>query len=506
MDYEAVIGLEVHVQLRTETKMFCRCPNRYGGEPNTRVCPVCLGYPGALPKANLRAVELAARLALALGCEVRHRSVFARKSYFYPDLPKGYQISQHEKPLARGGAIPLSWQRRSIPLRRLHLEEDAGKMVHGTGDVVPKGEEGSRPPTSRVDFNRCGVPLVEIVTEPRLSSPEEAQDCLKSLHRAVLYTESSDGSLEEGSLRCDANISLRPRGAESYGNRVEIKNLNSFRFVAKALEHEIHRQRRRLEMGREIEEETRSFDPRRGVTHRLRSKEEAMDYRYFPDPDLPPLRIPLQRLERLGEELPPLPWERQRWLEDDLGLPAADARLISSERRWVDYFAATWECLEAPAAAADLAAWFGGDLLRVAREREQDPTAGLPAEDLADLLRLVATGTLSRTAAKTVLEEVWGTGEAPEAAMERLQLSRVSDPLELAQWARQAVREHPEQAAQYRGGKLPVLGFFVGQALALSGGRADPQQLAGALRDALTEETGDSSGAGSATPGPGEAQ
>ncbi|MCB1053973.1 MAG: Asp-tRNA(Asn)/Glu-tRNA(Gln) amidotransferase subunit GatB, partial [Acidobacteria bacterium] len=324
MDYEAVIGLEVHVQLLTETKLFCRCANRFGGTPNTRVCPICLGYPGALPVVNRRAVELATRLALACGCAVAERSSFARKSYFYPDLPKGYQISQNDAPLARHGWLPLARHDRRIPIERMHLEEDAGKLLHheatdGLGETW-------------VDFNRCGTPLVEIVSAPELSSPDEAHDFLESLRQLVRYTGASDGNLEEGSLRCDANVSLRGRGSASTGTRVEIKNLNSFRFVARALEHEIERQGEILARGGKVAAETRSFDTATGKTRAMRSKESSDEYRYFPEPDLGDLDMPRVRLETLRGELPELPWAVRRRFVDALRLDPETARLLAESR------------------------------------------------------------------------------------------------------------------------------------------------------------------------------
>src|SRR4051812_46613743 len=291
-DYEAVIGLEVHVQLLTATKMFCRCPNRFGAAPNTLVCPVCLGYPGTLPVPNRHAVDLAVRLALALGFTVRETSIFARKNYFYPDLPKGYQISQFDRPLAEDGLVPLAQSDKTVRIERLHLEEDAGKLLH----EAPGG--GALPGQSLVDFNRCGVPLVEIVSRPDMSSAAEAQDYLQTLHQLLLYTETSDGNMEEGSLRCDANVSVRRRGETRLGTKAEVKNVNSFRNVARSIEFEIGRQIALLEAGGRVVQETRSFDADRGVTRLLRSKEEAHDYRYFPDPDLPPLVVTSERADR----------------------------------------------------------------------------------------------------------------------------------------------------------------------------------------------------------------
>src|SRR6185295_9831619 len=333
-EYEAVIGLEVHVQLLTETKMFCRCPNRFGAAPNTLICPVCLGYPGALPAPNRRAVDLAAKLALALGCEVHPASVFARKNYFYPDLPKGYQISQFDRPLAEGGLLPLSQYGKEVRIERLHLEEDAGKLLH----EAPGG--GALPGESLVDFNRCGVPLVEIVSRPDMAGASEAQDYLQTLHQLLLYTGTSDGNMEEGSLRCDANVSVRRKGETKLGTKAEVKNVNSFKNVARAVEHEIERQIGVLESGGRVVQETRSFDADQGVTRTLRSKEEAHDYRYFPDPDLPPLVLTRERIEGLRAELPELPWQRRTRFASQYGLPAGDAQVLSASRELADYYEA----------------------------------------------------------------------------------------------------------------------------------------------------------------------
>jgi aspartyl-tRNA(Asn)/glutamyl-tRNA(Gln) amidotransferase subunit B len=471
--YEAVIGLEVHVQLLTETKMFCRCPNRFGAAPNTLVCPVCLGYPGTLPVLNREAVELATRLALALGCDVHPRSVFARKNYFYPDLPKGYQISQYDRPLAEGGRLPLTQhgdRGKTVRLERLHLEEDAGKLLHET----PGG--GDLPGQSLVDFNRCGVPLVEIVSRPDLSSAAEAADYLQTLHQVLLYTATSAANLEEGSLRCDANVSVRRQG-EPLGTRTEVKNLNSFRNVARAIEHEIGRQIELIESGGRVVQETRSFDAATGATRLLRSKEEAHDYRYFPEPDLPALVLTPERIEAARAALPELPWEKRSRLVSQYGLPAADAGVLASSRELADYF-------EAAATAGNPKAvgnWVLGEVLRFGLE------TAIPPARLAALVSLVEAGRISNSAAKEIFAAVRQTGEEPEAAVERLGLGLVGDASQIERWIDEVVEANPLQAEQFRAGREAVLGFLVGQVMKRSGGRADPKLVQTLLRQALAQ-------------------
>jgi len=477
MTWEAVIGLEVHVQLATRTKIFCRCPNRFGAEPNTLVCPVCLGYPGTLPVLNGAAVDLAARLALALGCRVLSESLFARKNYFYADLPKGYQISQYDRPLAEGGELPLARHDKRVRFHRLHLEEDAGKLLH----EAPGG--GALDGVSLVDFNRCGVPLVEIVSEPDLATPAEAEDCLRSLHQVLLYTGTSDGNLEEGSLRCDANVSLRPAGARELGTKVEIKNLNSFRNVARALEAEIARQGELLTAGESVVHETRGFDADRGLTWPLRGKEEAHDYRYFPEPDLPPLRLAAERLERLRAELPELPWARRARFAETLGLPAADAAELAASPALADYFEATAALCAAP--PRTVGNWIRNELLRELKERPGGLAASPSPARLAALVDLVEGGELSAAAAKSVLGALWESGESPRAAMERLGLAQVRDEDQLSDWIDEVLAAHPESIAELRGGNAKVLSFLIGQVMKRSAGRADPKRVRALLAAAL---------------------
>ncbi|HWM93485.1 MAG TPA: Asp-tRNA(Asn)/Glu-tRNA(Gln) amidotransferase subunit GatB [Thermoanaerobaculia bacterium] len=480
-DYEAVIGLEVHVQLLTATKMFCRCPNRFGAAPNTLVCPVCLGYPGTLPVINREAVDLATRLALALGADVHPRSVFARKNYFYPDLPKGYQISQFDRPLAEGGLLPLTQHEKSVSLERLHLEEDAGKLLH----EAPGG--GALPGESLVDYNRCGVPLVEIVSRPDMSSAAEAADYLQTLHQLLLYTATSDANMEEGSLRCDANVSVRRRGETRLGTKAEVKNLNSFRNVARAIEHEIGRQVQLLESGGRVVQETRSFNAETGTTRLLRSKEEAHDYRYFPEPDLPPLVLSAERINAVRASLPELPWERRSRMAAQLGLPAADASVLTSSKELADYY-------EAAASAhtgnpKGIANWVMGEVLREVKERKAGFDQAIPPARLAALVALVDEGKLSSSAAKEVFAAIWQSGEEPSAAMERLGLGQVSDTPQIERWVDEVVEANPAQVGQVRSGKVQVMGFLVGQVMKRSGGRADPKLVQQLLRQALESET-----------------
>jgi aspartyl-tRNA(Asn)/glutamyl-tRNA(Gln) amidotransferase subunit B len=480
-DYEAVIGLEVHVQLLTATKMFCRCPNRFGAPPNTLVCPVCLGYPGTLPVPNRQAVDLAVRLALALGFEIRETSIFARKNYFYPDLPKGYQISQFDRPLAENGRVPLAQHDgRQVRVERLHLEEDAGKLLH----EAPGG--GALPGQSLVDFNRCGVPLVEIVSRPDMATAAEAQDYLQTLHQLLLYTETSDGNMEEGSLRCDANVSVRRRGETKLGTKAEVKNLNSFRNVARAIEHEIERQTALIESGGRVAQETRSFDATTGTTRLLRSKEEAHDYRYFPEPDLPPLVVTAARMAEIRAGLPELPWIRRARLEAQYGLPAADARVLTLLRELADYYEAAAAAL--PSNPKGIANWVQGEVLRDVRERAKSLTRTIAPTRLAALVALVDAGTISNSAAKEVFAAIAPTGEEPAAAVERLGLAQVSDDSQIERWIDEVIEQNPTQVAQYRAGKVQVAGFLVGQVMKRSGGRAEPKAVQQLLRQALEKQ------------------
>ncbi len=476
--YEAVIGLEVHAQLLTRTKLFCSCPNRFGSPPNTLVCPVCLGLPGALPVPSRHAVTLALRAALALGCRVNPRSVFERKNYFYPDLPKGYQISQYQQPLAVDGAIELSGaagSRRTIRVQRVHMEEDAGKLLH---EGFPWSDH-----KSGVDLNRAGVPLIEIVSAPDLRSAEEAHEYLSALRAVLLYAEVSDGNMEEGSLRCDANVSLRPPGQTELGTRTEIKNLNSFRHVARALEHEIARQAAVLESGAAVEQETRLWNAERGETAAMRSKEEAHDYRYFPEPDLPPLVVDEAWLAQVRASLPELPAARRERFAAQYGIPAYDASVLTQERAVADYFEAAAAAAGNPKAASN---WVMTEVLRQLKDDER-PLAECPVTPaaLAGLVRLIDAGTVSGKIAKDVFEKMWATGEEAARIVEREGLTQLSDSAALEAVVAEVVAGSPEQARSYRAGKTAALGWFVGQVMRRTGGRANPQLVNRLLRKTL---------------------
>jgi aspartyl-tRNA(Asn)/glutamyl-tRNA(Gln) amidotransferase subunit B len=468
----------VHAQLLTRTKLFCACANRFGAPPNTLVCPVCLGLPGALPVLNRHAVTLALRAALATGCAIQPASVFERKNYFYPDLPKGYQISQYERPLATGGAVqvaPAGGEERAIRLARIHMEEDAGKLLH---EGFPWSRE-----KSGVDLNRAGVPLIEIVTEPDLRGPEEAHAYLTALRAILLFAEVSDCNMEEGSLRCDANVSVRPRGAQALGTRTEIKNLNSFRHVARAIEHEIARQVAVVESGGAVVQETLLWNPDRGETVPMRSKEEAHDYRYFPEPDLPPLEVSAEWVDEARRSLPELPAERRRRFVAEYALPGYDASVLTQERDLADYFEAAARASGNAKAASN---WVMTEILRKLKEDER-PLAASPVAPaaLAGLVRLVDSGTISGRIAKDVFERMWATGEDAGAIVEREGLTQLSDETALEAVVAEVVAGSPEQAASYRGGKAAALGWFVGQVMKKTEGRANPRRVNELLRKAL---------------------
>jgi len=472
--YEAVIGLEVHCQLLTRTKLFCGCANRFGDAPNAHVCPVCLGLPGALPVLNRQAVTLALRAALATRCTVHPVSIFARKNYFYPDLPKGYQISQYEQPLATDGAVELGDARR-VRVERIHIEEDAGKLLH---DGFPWSGE-----RSGVDFNRAGVPLIEIVSAPDLRSADEAHAYLSALRTMLLYAGVSDGNMEEGSLRCDANVSIRSKGSTPFGIRIEIKNLNSFSHVRRAIQHEIARQSAVVEAGGRVEQETRLWNADRAETLPMRSKEDADDYRYFPEPDLPPLVVTPEWTDEVRASLPELPAERQRRFMSAYGLPDYDASVLTASRQLAEYFeAAAAACANAKAASN----WVMTEVLRKLNATAADlGSAPVTPQKLGELIRMVDAGAISGRIAKDVFERMWASGDSPAAIVEREGLQQVSDEAAIRAVVESVVDANPVQAASYRGGRSAALGWFVGQVIKRMGGKANPQLVNKLLKKAL---------------------
>lgn len=470
MNWETVIGLEVHVQLLTRTKMFCGCINRFGAEPNTLVCPVCLGLPGALPVPNEQALRLATRAALALGCTVHHTSVFARKNYFYPDLPKGYQISQFDQPLATGGSLAIESPERgrlTLGITRLHVEEDAGKSLH---DRLPG--------RTAVDLNRAGTPLVEIVSEPDMRSPAEARAYLTVLKQILLYCEISDGNMEEGSLRVDANVSIR-RPGDPLGTKTEVKNMNSFANVERALTVERDRQVALVEGGGRVQQMTLLFNAASGEVRPMRSKEESHDYRYFPDPDLPPLVLSRLWVEQQHAALPELPEAKRDRFMTIHGLPPYDAGVLAHERSVADYFEAV---VAAGVDAKTAANWVINEALRDYNETGRLAVA--PAR-LAALVSLVKDGTVSNQAAKRVFAELLTSEEAPAALAQRLGLVQVGDADALGAWVEEVLAANPKEVERYRAGETKLLGFFQGQVMKKSGGKADPKKVGAMVQEKL---------------------
>jgi aspartyl-tRNA(Asn)/glutamyl-tRNA(Gln) amidotransferase subunit B len=463
--YEAVIGLEVHTHLMTKSKLFCGCSTTFGAEPNQNVCPVCMGMPGVLPVLNEYAVELAVRVGLAAHCEIAPRSIFDRKSYFYPDLPKGYQISQYETPVCRGGYIELPGSKgepRRIRLVRIHLEEDAGKNVH-------------EPSASLVDFNRSGVPLVEIVSEPDIRSSAEAGAYLHELRDILRYTGASDGRMEEGSFRCDVNVSVRKRGAAEFGVKVEVKNLNSFRFVEKAIDYEIARQIEVVESGGRVLQETHLWDPEREQTRPMRSKEFANDYRYFPEPDLPPLVIPAATIEVIRRSMPELPAARRARYVGQYGLSNYDAGVLIAERDFADYFEAMLPGLRNPKSAAN---WVMTEVLRAVNESGKPVVeAAPPAAESGALLKMVEAQQISLNAAKTAFAAMCKSRKTASATVVELGLAQVSDESAIAAACEKVLAAEPDKVAEYRGGRDKLFGFFVGQVMKAMGGKANPKVI-----------------------------
>ena len=475
MEFEPVIGLEVHAQLETESKIFSTASTAFGAEPNSQVTPVCLGMPGVLPVLNKKALELAVKAALALNCTIHGRSRFARKNYFYPDLPKGYQISQYEEPYSSGGwlDIPSGEAVKRIRLTRIHMEEDAGKLIH---DNTGSG--------SLVDLNRAGEPLIEIVSEPDISDAEEAVAYLKKLRSILRYIGVCDGNMEEGSLRCDANVSIRPKGSDKLGTKVEIKNVNSFKFIQRAIEYEIKRQEAVIESGGEIVQETRLYDADKGVTFSMRTKEEAHDYRYFPDPDLLPVEISTEDIEALKASLPELPDARRGRFEKDYGLPEHDAGVLTSSREIADYFEEALSHYKNP---KTLGNWIMTEVLRELRDEDDISAFPVTAEKLAGLLNLIEDGTISGKIAKDVFAEMVSGGGAAKEIIEKKGIKQISDKGELEGLISGILEKHPDEISRYKGGDEKLIGFFVGQVMKATQGKANPKLVNEILRSELAK-------------------
>lgn len=483
MQYETVIGLEVHAQLLTQSKIFCGCSTTFGVEPNHNTCPVCTGLPGVLPVLNRRVVEFAIRSALATHCEIAPVSHWARKNYFYPDLPKGYQISMYESPIAQHGYVDIeaNGEKKRVRLTRIHMEEDAGKNIHD-----------ARSDASLVDLNRTGVPLLEIVSEPDMRTPEEASAYLRSLRAILQYLEVCDGNMEEGSMRCDANISIRPQGSTTFGTKVEIKNMNSFRAVEKAIHYEIKRQQDAMRTGERIVQETRLWDADREVTRSMRSKEAAHDYRYFPDPDLLPLVVEPSWINDIKATMPELPSERRERLIREYQLPNYDADVLTSRKDVADYYeAAVRACPDEPKTVSN---WVMDSILRVIKDEKLDTGLTItawpcPPEHLGALVCLIHDGTISGKMAKTVFDEMRASQKSPEAIVAEQGLTQVSDESALAAQIDHVIAANPEKTAEYRAGRDKLLQFFVGQVMRATQGKANPQLLNELLKKKLAPQT-----------------
>ena len=478
MSYHVVIGVEVHAQLRTQSKLFCSCATAFGHSPNSQTCPVCLGMPGSLPVLNRLAVDMAIRVGLALNCTIRTDNHFARKNYFYPDLPKGYQISQYEAPICENGWIDIqpNTKTKRIRICRAHLEEDAGKNVHQSGSS-----------DSRVDLNRTGTPLLEIVTEPDLRSAEDVDAYLRALRDILMYLDVCDGNMEQGNLRCEPNISLRPTENDPFGTKVELKNINSFKFVRDAIHYEITRQTQVLSEGGTIQQETRLWDEVQGQTAVMRSKEEAHDYRYFPDPDLLPLNLMPEMIQDAQDSLPELPISRKQRLMREFQLPDADAEILVSSKALADYFEACVVLFSHPKTVSH---WVMGELLRELN------VSGISAEDsrmsperLTKLLQLVENGVISLKVAREMFSELYACEQDPDVLVQEKGLSQVSDEGALMTFVQEVMTAHPAQVAQYQGGKHTVLGFLVGQVMKASKGKANPGKVNELLKTALSQSS-----------------
>ncbi|HPD57837.1 MAG TPA: Asp-tRNA(Asn)/Glu-tRNA(Gln) amidotransferase subunit GatB [Smithellaceae bacterium] len=474
MEFDAVIGLEVHAQMLTDTKIFCNCSTKFGAAPNSHTCPVCLGMPGVLPVLNKKVVEYAMKMALATNCNINSTCEFARKNYFYPDLPKGYQISQYAYPLAEHGYVELEVNggKKKIGITRIHMEEDAGKLLHDEHN-----------PVSYVDLNRTGVPLIEIVSEPDIRSSEEAADYLKRLHEILVYLEICDGNMEEGSFRCDANVSIRPKGQKEFGTRTELKNMNSFRNVQRALEYEIKRQQYIVENGGAIVQETRLWDDAQGATNSMRGKEEAHDYRYFPDPDLVPVIVDAAWIDKIRADMPELPQAKRERFISEYQISAYDAGVLTADKALAQYYEEVVAICAKPKQAAN---WLMGDVMKFLNEDKKTiRDCPIAAASLAEMINLIDAGTISGKMAKDIAEEMYRSGKKPQQVIAEKGMVQITDEAALAKTISSIIDANPQQLADYRAGKEKLFGYFVGQAMKATQGKANPQIVNDLLKKML---------------------
>ena len=475
MEYEPVIGLEVHAQLLTKTKIFCSCSTQFGAAPNSHTCPICIGMPGILPVLNKKVVDYSIKMALATHCKINSENTWARKNYFYPDLPKGYQITQFAEPLAEHGYVDVEMNggKKRIGITRIHMEEDAGKSIHD-----------EHQPASYVDLNRAGVPLIEIVSEPDMRSAEEGVGYLRRLHEILVYLGICDGNMEEGSFRCDANISLRPKGEEKFGIRAELKNMNSFRHVQRALEYEIKRQQYILESGGVVIQETRLWDDSQGVTHPMRGKEEAHDYRYFPDPDLVSIVVSDEWIEEIGKTIPELPLKKRERFVNTYEIPPYDAGVLTASRELADFYEETVKNCGKPKIASN---WVMGDVLGHLKDDKKDIIESpVSAVSLANMINLIEDGTISGKIAKEVFEEMWKTGREPKKIVEERGLVQITDTGALEDAIDNVLKANPAQVEEYKRGKEKLFGFFVGQVMRTTKGKANPELVNKLLKKKLS--------------------